>query len=534
MVRGLLLFFLLGSPALAGSPPSLVPATPGTTPSYWCTWTAQGNRVSPQNVYGADVEVPHDRVAGELNEETVFGRDGWASVLYPKVRGDLFFLFDLGWDVPAGETFDKERWKLGTIDVAADKFPCCGAPGAEGLRRLNEKTKAAGWRGAGLWIAAQAPGDGRDGRMRPMSEVEAFFRERLRWSREAGIGYWKVDYGARHGDLDFRRMLTRLAGEEAPGLLVEHARGGGPVNDDNAPWDSGPAHRSGRLREWGDGAELRKSVEIVRFAQVFRTYDVLPIFSVPTTLDRVVEVLLALGGDPAAAGLINCEDEPYIAAALGLAIGAMRYPMPARPGFKPRVDEVTRAVRWQRLAPAFAVGAAKTVASERVLMDRWRFAKGDSWATWLEGQELPQGAPAVTARGLPLPEVAADGQPPYVVASRHPNGATAVATLPRRLVGFGEVMPAATVTVDVADDAAPVGVFGRFRSLTLRLPRPVGKARVWAQDLAGDVPVDVTRQVIFDGERLTLPGPLIDDVGRASQSPGDASRPGLVLKIERR
>jgi hypothetical protein len=300
MVRRPLLVLLLASSALAGPPPSLVPAGPGTTPSYWCTWTAQGNRVSPQNVFGADADVPHDRIALELNEETVFGRDGWANVLYPKVRGDLFLLFDLGWDVPAGEAFDKERWKLGTVEVAAGRFPCCGAPGAEGLRRLNEKTKAAGWRGAALWIAAQAPGDGRDGVLRPIGEVEAFFRERLRWSREAGIGYWKVDYGARHGDLDFRRMLTRLAAEEAPGLLVEHARGGGPVNDDNAPWDSGPAHRSGRLASWGDGAELRKSVEIARFAQAFRTYDVLPVFSVPTTLDRVAEVLLALSGWPSA------------------------------------------------------------------------------------------------------------------------------------------------------------------------------------------------------------------------------------------
>jgi hypothetical protein len=534
MPRRLLLVLLLGTPALAGPPRRLVPAEPGPTPSYWCTWTAQGNRVSPQSVFGADADVRHDRIALELNERTVFGPDGWANVLYPKVRGDLFLLFDLGWDVPGGEAFDQARWKLGTVEVAGDKFPCCGAPRAEGLRRLNERTKAAGWRGAGLWIAAQAPGDGRDGPLRPTSDVEAFFRERLRWSREAGIGYWKVDYGARHGDLGFRRMLTRLALEEAPGLLVEHARGGGPANDDNAPWDSGPAYRSGRLREWGDGAELRKSVEIARFAQVFRTYDVLPVFSVPTTLDRVAEVLLALGEDPAVTGLVNCEDEPYIAAALGLALGVMRYPIPARPGFEPRADEVTRAVRWQRLAPAFPVGAAKTIASERVLMDRWVFAKGDSWATWLDGQELPQGAPAIVARGLPLPEVTADGPPPYVVASRHPGGATAVATLPRRLVGLGEVMPAAAVTVEVADDAAPVGVFGRYRSLTLRLPRPAGKARVWAQDLAGDVPVDVTRQVTFDGALLTLPGPLVDEVGRAAHSPGDASRPGLVLRIERR
>jgi hypothetical protein len=57
---------------------------------------------------------------------------------------------------------------------------------------------------------------------------------------------------------------------------------------------------------------------------------------------------------------------------------------------------------------------------------------------------------------------------------------------------------------------------------------------VRAQDLAGDVPVDVTRQVLVDGPLLTLPGPLVDEIGRAAQSPVDASRPGLVLRIERR
>lgn len=516
----------------ADAPRDLVPATPGTTPSYWCTWTAQGNRTSPGNTFGADVDVPHDRIAEEVNERTVFGPDGWANTLYPKARGDLFLVFDVGWDVPSGDKFDKARWKLGKIEVAGDKFPCCAAPGAEGLRRLEEKTRAAGWRGAGLWIAAQAYGDGRDAALRPLAGVEGYFRERLRWSREAGIRYWKVDYGARHGDFAFRKLLTRLAAEEAPGLFVEHARGGGPVNDDNAPWDQGAAHRSGRLRNWGDGAERRKSIEIVRFSPVFRTYDTIPPFSVPTTIDRVVEVLAALGGDASVTGLINCEDEPYIAAGLGLAMGIMRYPMPAKPGFEPRTDEVTRAVRWQRLAPAFPVGAARSELSERALMDRWRFAKGDSWAAWLEGQELPQGAPAVSARGLPLPKVTTEDEPPFVVASRHPNGATAVATLPRRLVGRGEFLPHADVAVAVADPARPIGVFGEYRSLTLALPAGRSVRRVLAQDLAADAAVDVTSRVQLAPGRVIVPGELIARVGRAAQSKGDASGPGLVLQLE--
>ncbi|HYN04818.1 MAG TPA: hypothetical protein VE359_20370 [Vicinamibacteria bacterium] len=521
-----------GVAAAPASRSSLVPDRPGTTPSYWCTWTAQGNRTSPGNTFGADVDVPHERIAEEVNERTVFGPGGWAHTLYPKVRGDLFLMFDVGWDVPAGESFDKARWKLGRVEIAGDKFPCCAAPGAEGLRRLNDETKAAGWRAAGLWIAAHAYGDGREQLLRPLAEIEGYFRERLRWSHDAGIGYWKVDYGARHGDLAFRRMLTRLAAEVAPGLLVEHARGGGPVNDDNAPWDSGPAHHSGRFASWHDGAELRRSIEVVRIGPVFRTYDTITVFSVPTTLDRVVPVLSALGDDRGVTGLINCEDEPYIAAGLGLAMGIMRYPIPAKPGFEPRADEVTRAVRWQRLAPAFAVGAAATAVSDRVLVDRWRFAKGDSWATWLEGQELPQGAPAVSARGLPLPRVAADGEPPFVVASRHPSGATAVATLPRRLVGRGEFMPLADVTVEVVDASQPVGVFGEYRTLTLALAAGRRVTRVLAQDLAADRTVDVTGRVALQAGSVTIPGAVIAEVGRSAQTPGDFSRPGLVLRLE--
>jgi hypothetical protein len=103
--------------------------------------------------------------------------------------------------------------------------------------------------------------------------------------------------------------------------------------------------------------------------------------------------------DPANAAALASAHFPADVAARAAPTASPAVPAPAKPGFEPRADEVTRAVRWQRLAPAFAVGAAATAVSDRVLVDRWRFAKGDSWATWLEGQELPQGAPAVSARG---------------------------------------------------------------------------------------------------------------------------------------
>ena len=71
-----------------------------------------------------------------------------------------------------------------------------------------------------------------------------------------------------------------------------------------------------------------------------------------------------------AKGIINCEDEPYIAVGLGCAIGVMRHPFagtlpdgaqdfvfpPVGRDIKRRLDEVVRGVRWHRIAEPFAVG----------------------------------------------------------------------------------------------------------------------------------------------------------------------------------
>src|SRR5919108_2358386 len=135
---------------------NLVPAEPGRTPSYWCTWGAQNYAVT-----GVD-ELDHSMIAGNLTEAALFGPDSWARA-YAKVHGDLFLLYDLGWDVPKGTRFNPEGWRLGSLIVADDKFPCCSGTPAERLRKLDEVTRRAGWRGAGIWIPAQAHGDGRDG-----------------------------------------------------------------------------------------------------------------------------------------------------------------------------------------------------------------------------------------------------------------------------------------------------------------------------------------------------------------------------------
>jgi len=544
-----LLIFVTGCPAgqLVGKslaqPVNLIPEQPGKTPSYWCTWGAQ-NYASDDASFEACVELKgHFPMAEVLTEKNVFHTPGWASY-FQKARSDLFLMFDLGWDTPAGVRFDNERWQLGTLEVATEKFPSCAGTPAERLWKLNQLSKAAGWRGAGIWLAAQATGDGKNNQFMDEEALEEYWRERARWARYAGIEYWKVDYGARGGKPEYRKMLTRIAAEEAPGLIVEHGRGSGPLNDEECPWDTKDYTRTGGYRNWGNGEVLKQAVTLAGFSQILRTYDVTAYFSVPTTLDRVAQILAEFSGRSDVACIINCEDEPYIAAALGCAMGILRHPLwreePPNIEYDPfnyrkRIDEVTRAVRWHRIAPAFSVGATGNFLDENVLIDTWCFRHGDAWAVWMDGKEAIQTAPARVSRGMPLPKVCvSDGGPaPYVIASRHPNGAVSVATLARISTGKGPYFPLAEVSIDIADANVPIGIFGRYKSLTLNFPAEPGRSGVLAQDLAGDAALDIRDKVKREGKTITLSGHLIEKVGLSAASPGDLSEPALVLVIKK-
>ena len=140
--------------------------------------------------------------------------------------------------------------------------------------------KEAGWRGLGLWVAAQeapalfsaAAGD--------LQAQERYWAERMRWSERAGVEYWKVDWGAHGQDWEFRARLTRWARQYAPHLTIEHAVCQGPVND-------GP---DGRLREEIAGQEAHLLLE----ADVLRTYDILQPLSAAQTMERVGALLHAM------------------------------------------------------------------------------------------------------------------------------------------------------------------------------------------------------------------------------------------------
>ena len=62
-------------------------------------------------------------------------------------------------------------------------------------------------------------------------------------------------------------------------------------------------------------------MEILQHTDVYRTYDVTSILSLPTTLDRLAEMLKGAEGHSEVRGLMNVEDEVYVAAAMGCTMG---------------------------------------------------------------------------------------------------------------------------------------------------------------------------------------------------------------------
>jgi hypothetical protein len=85
----------------------------------------------------------------------------------------------------------------------------------------------------------------------------------------------------------------------------------------------------------------------------------------------------------------------------------------------------------------------------------------------------------------------------------------------------------------MGDAKGPVGIFGYYRSLQLCYDKPLDKdARIWAQDLIGKQPVDITAEVKIMDNTLTLPGSLLERIGTQAKHPNDESAPGLVLVIE--
>ncbi|GHT70009.1 hypothetical protein AGMMS50239_37720 [Bacteroidia bacterium] len=478
---------------------SLIPYRPSNAPDYFCTWNVQAHLCSL---------LSNEEQREAINERNIFEKGefrNWAD-LYPAIRSDLYFVMDDSWDIPLDKNITNHNEYLGTTILDSTRFPSYkGSPEAR-LKKLVADIKSRGWKGAGGWICAQ------EATQYGKVDMVAYWTERLKAAHVAGFSYWKVDWGKNDQNAAWRKRLTDIGKQEAPNLWIEHA--------------------------------MRN--EYIEFSDVFRTYDVEFVLAQTETVNRIAKLLPYQARDKAK-GIINCEDEPYIAAGLGCAIGVMRPPFvgnfpdgqqdcvypPVGRDMKSRLDEVVRGVRWHRIAEPFGVGGAYQIDTTE-LADYWEFKERESWVNDRAGKTLRSATPARVSRGLPLPELSRPDAPdrPIVLASLYPNGAVAVATTGRSL-GREYITRRETITVQVPDITAIVGIFGDYEKLILVYPQKIKKSglKILGQDLAGKMPVDITREIKIDGNRLIISGELIRKVGLMAATKGDKSDPGMVLKI---
>jgi len=491
---------------------SLIPDHVNPSPDYYCTWQTQ--------LYATCDGKPQKQRAA-MHEQALFDKEkpyGWA-YFYESARQDLFLVMDDSWDVPP--TGASEFY--GSLVPDPEKFPSFTSPETvpqEAMKRLCDHVKSLGWKGLGGWICAQES---------PLYTgnltKEEYWTKRLQWAAYAGMSYWKVDWGNRSQEYEFRRGLPQLARTYAPELIVENS--------------------------------MRK--DVIPFSDVFRTYDVPAIMSIPMTLEKLRDLTDISSPLENFKGLINCEDEVYIAAAGGFTMGVMRHPYagPFPDGradmsfpdlhrrLKTKMTEVTRAAHWHRIAPAFGAEGSKMHFSQTRLTDTWKLKcreeEIESWwpsamasRNYMQEDTLTVSACASLGRCMAPPTVVpdSDGLVPFTVASRNPNGAVSVATLGRTL-GRTYKIPRCDVTLDTGN-ALTFGIFGQYRNLILHTELDLANCRIAAQDLAYETAYDITTYVNITGHTLIIPGTVIDAIGTMAQNDADTSEPGLILTIQQK
>jgi len=481
---------------------NLIPDKPqGPLYNYYCTWAIQNY------LYGwgkptitLDSVISHNDANARMNEKYLTGDDSWLH-FYKRIHGDLIFLFDDGYNTPAKDG----------MEIDQKKFPSLKGNPAERQKQLAVLVKKEGWATTGLWSRG----------IKSISEAH----ERVLWSKNAKIGYWKVDGG------DDKCIYDSLRNILYPELVIEHSRWPGVMVSNNGP-------RGSIMPDYGI-----KQLHFLENTDVVRIYDIDQPMGQVTGLARVAGLLAVSNGNNKAKAVINCEDLVTVGAALGCAYGIFRFPvMGKRPMGDPDIfnagprntkkcmDEVVRTVRWQRIAPPFSAGKQTVFIDTVLLSDQMTVKKGETWDLKIQSP-LIQSAPARITRGLPLPVVNSDGEPPFVIAAKNPNGAVSVATLGRHSDAFGYKTPLADITLYVGAIPKAIGVFGKYKTLEINFDSSLENKHILAQDLAGNKAVNITSQVGIKGKKLVLTGNLISLIGLKDATPGDLSDPGMILVI---
>lgn len=188
---------------------NLIPDTPSESPDYFCTWNIQGYVVNYKD---------SESTRYVMNEDYLFGNKkfhNWINC-FPSIKEDLFFVMDDSWDIPQNVNSTSNPY-LGSVEPDIQRFPSLKGDATERLTMLVKRVKEAGWKGLGGWVCAQKPENKQD-----IDEV-SYWTEKLKIHHKAGFSYWKVDWGARARDRQWREMLSNLKKEYAPDLWIEHA-----------------------------------------------------------------------------------------------------------------------------------------------------------------------------------------------------------------------------------------------------------------------------------------------------------------------
>ncbi len=479
---------------------NFIPEIPTDTGNYFCTWDSQCKTMYLRN---PDADRIPSRDA--MCEEYIFGKDGLLNS-FKGIREDLIVVLDDGWDVPYGTTDSRV---FGSLEADPERFPSLkNMTPPERLKVLSGWVRELGYRGLGLWIPTQMPyfADGQETE-HTIEEERSHWEERARWCNYADIVYWKADWGKYQNDPDYCIMMNECARIFAPGLKIEHGFADYPLFE--------PEERGYEIADWQKDY-LRKVLPVDDY---LRTYDVVHELKYASTLNRTAICLKEASEISGPCAVLNIEDTALIGAGLGCCIGVMRHDFEKKGTYIPLpprlVSESACALYWQRIAPPFSANAVKVCISDERLKDIWhcpgraknvwpRVSPGDYYVT----------APAAVSRNMPLPEVSANGEKPYVVCSVHPeNSALCIAVTPRTIGGEFHVTPLADIKVKGECAVAPIGIFGRFNSLTIEFEKSVEGCKVYAQNMLSDTAKDITACVILTGNSMTIDGRLMLDIG---------------------
>lgn len=540
VVKGTIIFLMtitLMGCAIKNQKASLVPDQAGTAPNYWCTWYWQNYLIlKGQKVTNPDSGTVYTNEAArdQLNEENIFGEQGMAKIMLPKTRGDYYFLIDHGWQDKRIKEETFFTFIMDTLD-----FPkYAKLEPKERIKQMNADVKALGWKGLGLWVRGNPP----EGEMRKFVE----------WSKYAGIEYWKID----GGDINYF-YASKIKNEIYPKLTVEHVTGAGPVNPKwntkglslyPSVYNRKEAVSQDLQASLGKATEtVDKVLNVLKNTDVFRTYDAAPLLVSTTTMQRINDILLQTAGNSEYKAFLNIQDDCNVAAALGLLVAVKRHPMNTPRMYKgkdlhfqitgdrhvdKRFNEMDRFAMWQRIAPPMRSGYGTFLASKDNLIDSIVFQESDTWLKATYGKLVSQSAPAIMARNIALPEVKYNELAPYVLASKFPNGAVAIATEGRVMPSKSWIQPKADILLKEVEINKPIGIFGNYESLTLQFMSDLPKGiSVFAQDLLSKKAINITKKVTIGKNSVKISGDLIEKIGTMENDLNDISVPGMVLKI---